>query len=323
MCILVIALQCHPTFPFICAHNRDEERDRPSLEDGIETDTQLLCGRDAQAGGFVLGLHVQHGHFAALTNCRCRVRWISTERTSRGLLVEHLASQGPHLAEFVRERKIDPYHVVCGEIFQAIPEVHYFWNTPEDSKELPPSPETCHWSRGHQQLGPGVFVVSNENPTETASWPKCLWLKEEVTRFLQNLGPSVGALDLQQGLGEIMSRYDVPGLGPPKEVPKVLPKEVEMKLHSGPFCPWRPGVKRFGTVSQRILVCDSQAKKTHYFHRSTNEPASSFSDGPRQAGPWKHIEVPWEILPLTAWQRCFGAAWTYCVLCLKLNRLWR
>ena len=40
---------------------------------GIETDTQLLCGRDAQAGGFVLGLHVQHGHFAALTNCRCRV----------------------------------------------------------------------------------------------------------------------------------------------------------------------------------------------------------------------------------------------------------
>ena len=28
----------------------------------------------------------------------------------------------------------DPYHVVCGEIFQAIPEVHYFWNTPEDSK---------------------------------------------------------------------------------------------------------------------------------------------------------------------------------------------
>ena len=30
----------------------------------------------------------------------------------------------------------DPYHVVCGEIFQAIPEVHYFWNTPEDSKVL-------------------------------------------------------------------------------------------------------------------------------------------------------------------------------------------
>lgn len=45
----------------------------------------------------------------------------------------------------------------------------------------------------------------------------------------RNLGPSVGALDLQQGLGEIMSRYDVPGLGPPKEVPKVLPKEVEVQ----------------------------------------------------------------------------------------------
>ena len=140
MCILVVALQCHPAFPFICAHNRDEERDRPTLEDGawkqwlcmnafeptcylclhhvcwstaiisvfylwfigfafvffrvcwcrlvlldsgwgIEPDSGLLCGRDAQAGGFVLGLHVQRGYFAALTNCRCRAarRWMGMD----------------------------------------------------------------------------------------------------------------------------------------------------------------------------------------------------------------------------------------------------
>ena len=52
----------------------------------------------------------------------------------------------------------------------------------------------------------------------------------------RNLGPTVGMLDLQQGLGEIMSRYDVPGLGPPKEVPKVLPKEVEVQGDSNGKC---------------------------------------------------------------------------------------
>ena len=30
---------------------------------------------------------------------------------------------------------------------------------------------------------------------------------------------------------------------------------LEEKLHSGPFCPWRPDLETFGTVSQRILVC--------------------------------------------------------------------
>lgn len=267
MCILVVALQCHPAFPFICAHNRDEERDRPTLEDGIEPDSGLLCGRDAQAGGFVLGLQVQRGYFAALTNCRCRVRWTPEERTSRGLLVEHLASNGPRLAEFASGRKIDPYHAVCGEIFTETPEVHYFWNTPEDSQEPPAAPASCRWSVGHQPLSSGVFVVSNENLAEAAAvWPKCLWLKQEVTSFLKTFhaADSSSLMAVQQGLAEIMSRFDIPGVGPPAKVPKALPLEVEVKLHSGPFCPWRPNVQRFGTVSQRVVISD--AAKVHVLY---------------------------------------------------------
>ena len=34
---------------------------------------------------------------------------------------------------------------------------------------------------------------------------------------------------VQQGLAEIMSRFDVPGLGPPAKVPKALPFEVEVR----------------------------------------------------------------------------------------------
>lgn len=29
----------------------------------------------------------------------------------------------------------DPYHAVCGKIFQENPEVYHFWNMPDDSKE--------------------------------------------------------------------------------------------------------------------------------------------------------------------------------------------
>lgn len=84
--------------------------------------------------------------------------------------------------------------------------------------------------------------------------------------------------ELQLALAELMSRYDVPGLQLPTVMPKVLPADVEASLHSGPFCPWRPTVKAFGTVSQRILLSDARTRCCHYFYRSTNEPPEA--EGP-------------------------------------------
>ena len=40
----------------------------------------------------------------------------------------HIVRPGPSWAQ-------DPYHAVCGEIFGETPELHYFWNTPEDSQD--------------------------------------------------------------------------------------------------------------------------------------------------------------------------------------------
>jgi len=37
---------------------------------------------------------------------------------------------------------------------------------------------------------------------------------------------------VQQGLAEIMSRFDIPGVGPPARVPKALPLEVEVQWNS-------------------------------------------------------------------------------------------
>ncbi|CAE6947924.1 unnamed protein product [Symbiodinium natans] len=184
MCILVAALGCHPSLPFICAHNRDEQRDRPSRDDGLEEDSQLLCGRDVKAGGTVLGVHAVGGGFAALTNCRTTVKWPEDERTSRGLLVEFLAANGTAQAEeFIRSRKIDPFHAIAGHIFCDSPEISYFWSAPAEGVQ---GQDAEGWSSGRKILDRGVFVVSNENPLGE-TWPKCAWLRREVQAFLDQL----------------------------------------------------------------------------------------------------------------------------------------
>eukprot|EP00435_Cladocopium_sp_Y103_P049327 s450_g14.t2 len=182
MCILVVALHCHPRFPFICAHNRDEQRGRPSLEDRFESGG-LLCGRDALAGGTVLALQASKGTLCALTNCRTTVKWPQQERTSRGHLVESLANhwadeaESAGLEQFIKDKKLDPFHVVVGNIFQESPELHYVWRAP--GEELA-TPETCHWTSGGRVWKHGIFVISNELQilTKYAEHPNPLFQRE-------------------------------------------------------------------------------------------------------------------------------------------------
>ena len=69
-------------------------------------------------------------------------------------------------------------------------------------------------------------------------------------------------------------------------------------LHSGPFCPWRPALPHFGTVSQRILF--NQGRVTHYFHRSTNDARATDSSEPLTAegsaamGEWQELQISWD-----------------------------
>ena len=86
MCILAIGVECHPDWPLVVVHNRDEEwgrsTDPPQSHDGV------IYARDAVAGGTWMGLNSASGAFAALTNVRS-----SAPRPaggpSRGALVLH------------------------------------------------------------------------------------------------------------------------------------------------------------------------------------------------------------------------------------------
>merc|ERR1712216_882300 len=147
-------------------HNRDEERDRPASEDAYELDTKILCSRDGQDGGMVLGVHAGSGNFAALTNIRSTIKWSPELRTSRGRLVEHLVQNGPSsAATYLEENRLDPFHVVAGDVCNSAPALTYTWKAPSLEKE-----EATPWTDPVQvpvrtscrELAAGVFVISNE-----------------------------------------------------------------------------------------------------------------------------------------------------------------
>ena len=86
MCILAIGVECHPDWPLVVVHNRDEEwcrsTDPPQSHDGV------IYARDAVAGGTWMGLNSASGAFAALTNVRsASARPVGGP--SRGALVLH------------------------------------------------------------------------------------------------------------------------------------------------------------------------------------------------------------------------------------------
>jgi uncharacterized protein with NRDE domain len=70
MCLILLAYQHHPDYPFIVAANRDEFYARPTAPAQFWVDQpQLLAGRDLQAGGTWMGI-TREGRFAAITNVR-------------------------------------------------------------------------------------------------------------------------------------------------------------------------------------------------------------------------------------------------------------
>lgn len=87
MCLIALAWQAHPDYPFIVMANRDEFYRRPTEPARFWPEAPgVLAGRDLAAGGTWLGV-TRSGRFAALTNYRDPAA--ATGERSRGLLVSH------------------------------------------------------------------------------------------------------------------------------------------------------------------------------------------------------------------------------------------
>lgn len=129
MCLLVMALNSHPRYPFILATNRDEFLDREARPAHWWPDApRILAGRDERAGGTWLGI-TRGGRFAMVTNYR-DLRRPRINGRSRGLLVRDAldGSTRPGM-----DAVYDGFNLLHGDL----PTLHYTSNITGRIEQVP------------------------------------------------------------------------------------------------------------------------------------------------------------------------------------------
>ena len=99
MCLISFAWRAHPDYRLILAANRDELHARPSSEAHWWPESDMLAGRDLQAGGTWLAV-TRSGRFATVTNYREHQR-VSPGQSSRGEIVTNFAGGAAAPLQFV------------------------------------------------------------------------------------------------------------------------------------------------------------------------------------------------------------------------------
>jgi len=95
MCLLVFAWKTHPDYTLVFAGNRDELHARPTTAAVFwEQSTEILGGRDLQAGGTWLGI-TTGGRFAVVTNYRAGLNPEKAPHSRGELPTEFLNSDTP------------------------------------------------------------------------------------------------------------------------------------------------------------------------------------------------------------------------------------
>jgi uncharacterized protein with NRDE domain len=101
MCLIVFALDSHPSYRLVMAANRDEYHDRPTVAAAFWGDApNVLAGRDLLAGGTWFGVS-RDGRLAAVTNYRDPLWQVAAPR-SRGMLVTDFLAGRTSPADYLR-----------------------------------------------------------------------------------------------------------------------------------------------------------------------------------------------------------------------------
>lgn len=149
MCVVALALDCHPRWRLVLAGNRDELHARAAAPLGRWEETpHIMAGRDLQAGGGWLGVSEQ-GRLAVVTNIR-DPDGPDPAKASRGALVgDWLAGGKAPLA--ARMPAYNPFNLLLHGTDGTL----LLSNRPE--------PQVEH-------LLPGIHGLSNGHPGEP--WPR-------------------------------------------------------------------------------------------------------------------------------------------------------
>ena len=168
MCLVLFALDAHPTQSLVVLANRDEAYARPSAPSGWWDDRpDVLAGRDLTGGGTWMGV-TRTGRWTAVTNVRDPAS-VRDDARSRGDLTRRFltstAAPAAYARAVARQRgDYNGFNLVVGD-----PDATWFVSTRE------PAP---------RRLGAGVYGLSND--TLDTPWPKVRRGTRGLARLLED-----------------------------------------------------------------------------------------------------------------------------------------
>jgi len=138
MCLILLALESHPSYPLVFLANRDEFYDRPSAPAAFWDDApHVLAGRDLHAGGTWFGITTT-GRIAAVTNYRDPAS-IQAVAPSRGKLVSDFLLGQDTPADYLnslieRAHAYNGFNIILG----TAQELYWYSNRGDEPRPLEP-----------------------------------------------------------------------------------------------------------------------------------------------------------------------------------------
>ena len=240
MCLAAFALGLSARFPLVLAANRDEFHARPT--EGLawwpptSEGTEILAGRDLQAGGTWMGLSAA-GRLALLTNIRAPARQ-QADAPSRGNIVTRWLTTCQRTDRFWMQTALsghNGFNLIAADFSRG----------------------DCYWmSSAHAsplRLDHGLFGLSNGSLDEP--WPKVVALKQQLGLALHRAQdcpastPDELASNLLAALGDsrVASDDQLPATG--------IALELERQLSA---CFIRTPDGRYGTRCSTVLITEQR-----------------------------------------------------------------
>jgi len=242
MCLLLMALNTHVTYPLILLANRDEYYERPSASARFWAEApSVLAGKDLRAGGTWLGI-TRKGRIGAVTNYRDPAS-MREDAPSRGRLVSDflLGQRGPeeYIDKLDREAgKYNGFNLIVGEKGQ------YYWYSNRGD--------------GVRSLSAGIYGLSNH--LLDTPWPKVAKSKDALVHLLaEREAPSLEELFLILTDHTIAGDEDLPDTGVGLEWERIL-SPVFIKSPT------------YGTRSSTVLLIDAQDRVTFIEKTFNSDP---------------------------------------------------
>ena len=260
MCIAIIVRNYSDRFPLIVFHSREEDVDRSTSP--LRLHDSILSAVDERSNGVAaVGLNVNTGRFAVLTNCRYRPG-LNPNGASRGDLISKILTDSNDDIDVEYQGLFHLYH---GNFFGPKTDLVYMTNA---TRKLEIT--TVRTQRDDLE----VIVRSNEHPEtmecfdlKISSIREFLHKKFSTNRDIDSVDAIVSLLEeslnvLDQSLPEIPkdSSFSWSQLSPENES-FVLSHIFIPPLSVG-------GTSKFGTVSHTVMVSDSQSRIVHYWYKS-------------------------------------------------------